>query len=91
VIEAIQSLPASAEGASDLSGTGIVILNESVSTPNSPTPTPNNNNNQTFEQSVISNLESHCLGELPGYQPQKTSDITSDEVVTEISPQQQPN
>jgi len=59
VIEAIQSIPASVEGASDLSGTGPDILNESVSTPNSPTPNPNNNN-QTLEQSVISNLESHC-------------------------------
>jgi len=86
VIEAIQSIPASAEGASDLSGTGLDVLNESVLTPNSPTPTPNNNDNQTFEQSVISNLESHCSGELPGYQRQLTSDITSDEVVTESSP-----
>jgi len=92
VIEAIQSLPASAEGVSDLSGTGLVILNESVSTPNSLTPTPNTTtNNQTLEQSVISNLESHCSGELPGYQPQKTSDITSDEVVTENPPQHQSN
>jgi len=93
VTEAIQSLPASAEGASDLSGTGLDILNQSVSTPNSPTPTPNTlNNNQTLEQSVISNLESHYSGELPGYQKQMTSDITSDEVVmTESPPQQQPN
>jgi len=56
MIEAIQSIPASAEGASDLSGTGLDILNELVSSPNSPTPTPNNNDNKTFEQSVISNL-----------------------------------
>jgi len=82
VIEPIQSLPASAEGASDLSGTGLDILNESVPTQNCPTPTPNTtNNNQIFEQSVISNLESHYSGELPEYQQQMTSDITSDEVV----------
>ena len=91
VIEAIQSIPASAKGASDLSGTCLDVLDESVSTPNSPTPTPNNNDNQTFEQSVISNIESHCSGELPEYQPQMTSDITSDEVVIESPSQQQPN
>ena len=66
VIEAIQSILASAEGASDLSRTGLDILNESVPTPKSPTPTPNTtNNNQILEQSVISNLESHYSGELP--------------------------
>jgi len=91
VIEAIQSIPASAEGASDLSGTDLNISNESVATPNSPTPNTSKNN-QTPEQTVISNLESHYSGELPGYQPQMTSDITSDEVVmTESPPQQQPN
>jgi len=79
VIESIQSIPASAEGASD-SGTDLDISNESVATPNSPTPNTSNNN-QTLEQTVISNLESHYSGELPGYQPQMTSDITSDEVV----------
>jgi len=93
VIEPIQSLPASAEGASDLSGTGLDILNESVPTQNSPTPTPNTtNNNQILEQSVISNLESHYSGEMPEYQQQMTSDITSNEVVmTESPPQQQLN
>jgi len=80
VIEAIQSLPASAEGASDLSGTDLDILNESVATPNSPTPNTSNNN-QFPDQNVISNLESHYSGELPEYQQQMTSDITSDEVV----------
>jgi len=91
VIEAIQSILASAEGASDLSRTDLDISNESVATPNSPTPNTSNNN-QTPEQTVISNLESHYSGELPGYQPQMTSDITSDEVVmTERPPQQQPN
>jgi len=91
VIEAIQSIPASAEGASDLSGTDLDILNESVATPNYPTPNASNNN-QTPEQTVISNLESHYSGELPGYQPQMTSNITFDEVVmTESPPQQQPN
>ena len=84
MIDPIQSISASAEGASDFSGTGLVVIDKSVSTPNSPTPTPNNN--QTVEQSVISNLESHCSGELPGYQPQMTSDITSNEVVTESPP-----
>jgi len=50
VIEPIQSLPASADGASDLSGTGLNILNEFVPTQNSPTPTPNTmHNNQIPE------------------------------------------
>ena len=84
-IEAIQSIPASAEGASDLAGTDLEIVNEPIATPNSP-------NNQIPEQDVFSNLESHYSGELPEYQQQMTSDITSDEVVMiENPPQQHPN
>jgi len=91
MIDPIQSIPASAEGASDLVGTELAIIDESIPSPDSPIQSSVNTN--LDEQSILPNLESHYLGELPRYvsNSQTTSDMASDEVMTDSPHQQQPN
>jgi len=87
VIEAIQLIPAAAEGGDDLVGADLVSESNVSSKPNSPT----TQNIDTSETSILSNLESHYSDELPGYVSNQhiASNIASDEVMTE-SPQHQP-
>jgi len=89
VIEAIQFIPAAAEGGGDLVGTDLVSESNVSSKPKSPT----NHNIDTSETSILSNLESHYLGELPGYVSNQhiASDIASDEVMTKCPQHQTPN
>jgi len=89
VIEVIQFIPAAAEGVSDLVGTDLATESNVSSKPNSPT----NHNIDTSETSILSNLESHYSGELPGYVSNQhiASDIASDEVMTESPQHQTPN
>jgi len=85
VIEPIQFIPAATEGESDCVGTDLADTIVSSSTPN----TPPTQTIEISEPSIISNLESHYSGELPGYvsNSQIASDIASDEVMTECPPQ----
>jgi len=89
VIEAIQFIPAAAEGGDDPVGTDLASESNLSSKPNSPI----NQNLDTTETSILSNLESHYSGELPEYvsNQQTASDIASDEVLTEIPQHQPPN
>jgi len=89
VIEAIQSIPAAAEGGSDLVGTNLESETNVSSKPNSPTI----QNINIPDPSILSNLESHYSGELPEYvfNQQIASDIASDEVITECPQHQTPN
>ena len=86
VIEAIQVIPADAEGGDDPVGTDLASESNVSSKPKSPI----NQNLEIAETSILSNLESHYSGELLGYVSnlQTASNIASDEVMTE-SPQQQ--
>jgi len=87
LIEAIQFIPAAAEGGNDPIGANLVSESNLSSKPNSPL----NQNIDTTETSILSNLESHYSGELPEYVSNQhiASDIASDEVMTD-SPQHQP-
>jgi len=87
VIEAIQVIPAAAEGGDDLVGTDLASESNLSSKPNSPII----QNLETTKTSILSNLESHYSSELPEYvsNQQTVSNIASDEVMTE-SPQHQP-
>ena len=89
VIEAIQGIPAVAEGGDDPVGTNLA----SGSNVSSKSISPSTHNTDIPEPSILSNLESHYLGELPEYVPnlQTTSDIASDEVMAEDPQHQQPN
>jgi len=87
VIEAIQVIPAAAEGGDDPVGTDLAFGSNVSSKPNSPII----QNLNITETSILSNLESHYSGALPEYVSnlQTASDIASDEVMAE-SPQHQP-
>jgi len=89
VIEAIQVIPAAAEGGDDPVGTNIAPESNLSSKPNSPI----NQNLDTTETSILSNLESYYSGELPEYvsNQQIASAIASNEVMTESPQHQQPN
>jgi len=89
VIEPIQFILAAAEGGSDLVGTDLASESNVSSKPNSPTI----QNIEISESSILSNLESHYSGELPEYVSNQhiTSDIASDEVMTESPQHQTPN
>jgi len=89
VIEAIPLIPVAKEGASDLVGTYLASESNVSSKPNSPT----NHNIDTSETSILSNLESHYSGELPGYVSNQhiAFDIASDEVIIESPQHQAPN
>jgi len=91
VIEAIQSIPADAEGVDDHTGTESTNIN--VSSPHPTSPTQKTPTMETTEPSIIKNLVDHYLGELPEYESnlEKTSDIVSDEVVTESPQPHEPN
>jgi len=88
-IEAIQFIPAAAEGGSDLVGTDLASQSNVSSKPNS----PSTQNLDISESSILSNLESHYSGELPEYVSNQhiASDIASDEVMTENPQHQTPN
>jgi len=85
-IEAIQFIPAAAEGGDDPVGADLVSESNVSSKPNSPI----NQNIDTSETSILSNLESHYSGELPEYiyNQHIASDIASNEVMIE-SPRHQ--
>ena len=91
VIEPIQSIHAAAEGEGDCVGIDLANTNVSSSTPNSPPLTTQAT--EITEHSIIPNLESHYLGELPEYvsNSEIASDIASDEVMTECTPQHESN
>jgi len=61
VIEAIQVIHVAAEGGDDLVRADLASGSNLSSKPNSPI----NQNLDTTETSILSNLESHYLGELP--------------------------
>jgi len=63
MIEAIQFIPAAAEGGDDLVGEDLASESNLSSKPNSPL----NQNIDNAETSILSNLESHYSGELPEY------------------------
>jgi len=88
VIEPIEFIPAAAEGESDHVDTDLAETIVS-SKPNSPT----TQNIEIPEPSIISNLESHYLGELLEYMSisQIASGIAYDEVMTECPSQHTPN
>jgi len=91
VIEAIQSIPADAESVDDHIGTKSANIN--VSSPHPTSPTQTTPTTETSEPSIIQNLVDHYSGELPEYESnlEKASDIASDEVMTEIPQQHEPN
>jgi len=91
MIEPIQFVPADAEGVNDHKGTNISNIDVSSSEPISQTQTTQTT--QTFEPSIIQNLVNHYSGELPEYETnlEKAFDIASDEVMTKIPQQHEPD
>jgi len=91
VIEAIQSIPADAEGADDHIGTESANIN--VSSAHLTSPTQTTPTKETSEPSIIQNLVHHYSGELPEYETnlEKVSNTASDEAMTESPQQHEPN
>jgi len=91
VIEAIQSIPADAEGADDHIGTEFANIN--VSSPHLTSLTQTTPTTKTSETSIIQNLVDHYSGELPEYETnlEKASNIAFDEVLTESPQQHEPD
>jgi len=89
MIDPIQFVLADVEGVADHTGTNIANIDVSSSQPISQTQT----STQTYEPSIIQNLVNHYSGELPEYKSNqdKASDIASNEVMTEILQQHEPN
>jgi len=90
MIDPIQFVPADAEGVDDHTGTNIANIDVSSSQPISQTQTTQTT--QTSEPSIIQNFVNHYSGELPEYDTnlEKSSDIASDEVMTESPKQHEP-
>jgi len=91
IIEAIQSIPADAEGADDHTWTDSANIN--VSSPHLTSPTQTTPTTETSEPSIIQNLVDYYSGELPEYESnlEKAYDIASDKVMIESPQQHEPN